>query len=113
MSARTKSLAKLQMIEFIKATKEQPDFTFRLRGNAEDAKKFVHRMRVELSRMRDAVKESGRVPKEFKVLTHIVDFDPMEGITTITLRKVEGKSVQIAEEVHEIFDDIAGGAIIQ
>lgn len=101
------------MINFIKATKEQKEFSFRLRGNEEDARKFVHRMRVELSRMRDAVKESGRVPKEFKVLTHSIDFDKMEGITTITLQKVEGKSVQIAEEVHEIFDDLAGGAIIQ
>ena len=113
MTNKTRSQPKQMMIRFIKETIKKQDFTFRLRGDESDAKRFVHRMRVELSRMRDTVKESGRVPKEFKVLLHDVVHEPMEGVTTIVLRKSEGKTVQIAEEVNEIFDDIAGGERIQ
>lgn len=109
----TRSQAKLMMIKFLRETREVDTFSFRIRGDKEDAKRFVHRMRVELSRMRDAVKESGRVPKEFKVLLEELSFDAMEGITTILLKKSEGRVVQIAEEVHEIFDDLAGGARIK
>ena len=109
MSSKTKSQAKLMMIKFIKATVNDPLFSFRLRGDEEDAKKFVHRMRVELSRMRDIVKESGRMPKEFKVLTDSIEHNPMDGITLITLRKSVGANAAIAEDLDEIFDEIAGG----
>ena len=105
----TRSQAKLMMISFLRGTRETNVFQFRIRGDKDDARKFVHRMRVELSRMRDTVKDTGKVPKEFKVLLDDVDFDAMEGITTIFLRKADGTTTVIAEEVHEIFDDIAGG----
>ena len=113
MSTKTKSQPKQMMIKFIKETVQNPEFQFRLRGNEDDAKRFVHRMRVELSRMRDVVRESGRVPKEFKVLLHEIDFDPMQGISTITLIKTEGKTIHIAEEINEIFDDLASGEMIR
>jgi hypothetical protein len=109
----TKSQAKLMMIKFLRDTRETPDFSFRIRGDLDDAKKFVHRMRVELSRMRDTVKDSGRVPKEFKVLMGELNFDFGEGITTIELKKSEGRTVEIAEDVQEIFDDLAGGERLQ
>ena len=109
----TRSQAKLMMIKFLRDTREQADFTFRIRGDREDARRFVHRMRVELSRMRDTVKDSGKVPKEFKVLCEDITFDAMEVISTITLKKAEGNVVRIAEEVNEIFDELAGGAKIQ
>lgn len=113
MPKRTKSLAKQQMIKFIQETKENPVFKLKLRGNQEDAEKFVHRMRVELSRMRDIVKQQGRVPKEFKVMTDEIFHDKVENITTVKLRKVEGKDIQIADDLDDIFDDLAGGVRIQ
>lgn len=113
MSNNTKSPAKLMIINFLRSTREETDFKFKLRGDSEDAHKFIHRMRVELSRMRDVVKNSGRVPKEFKMIVADVLFDLGTNTTIITLQKQEGKVEQIAEEVDEIFEDIAGGAIIK
>ena len=109
MTATSRSMPKKMMIKFIQKTVETPEFKFKLHGSEEDAKRFVHRMRVELSRMRDIVRDSGRVPKEFKVLLHNLEPDPLEGVTTITLLKTKGRTLQIADEVREIFDDIAEG----
>ena len=113
MAGKTTSQAKKMMIKFLEHTREQSEFSFKIKGTSEDAEKFVHRMRVELSRMRDIVKSSGRVPKEFKMLTDEIEHDTMEGITVVKLKRVEGKTIQIAEDVEKIFNDIAGGEIIQ
>lgn len=114
MAGKTKSEPKRIMIEFIRATANGNSiFKFRLRGGETEARNFVHRMRVALSRMRDIVKQSGRVPKDFKVLLHDIDFDPDTGVSTVTLRKSEGSDIHITAEVEEIFDDIAGGKPIE
>ena len=101
------------MIEFLKATRESPTFSFKLRGRTEDAKSFIHRMRVELSRMRDSVIQSGKVPKEFKVLVDDIAYDSETQVSTVTLRKAYGTNVQIADDVAEIFNEISAGNQIQ
>lgn len=113
MSNTTKSPAKLMIINFLRSTREETEFKFKLRGDREDAHKFIHRMRVELSRMRETVKDSGRVPKEFKVLVASVEFTPETNTSLVRLKKQEGKVEQIAEEIDEIFEDLAGGAILK
>lgn len=113
MSSITKSQAKLMIINFLRSTREDAEFKFRLHGDSENANKFIHRMRVELSRMRDMVKGAGRVPKEFKMIVVDVNFLAATNITIVTLQKVEGKVEAIAEEINEIFDDIAGGAFMK
>ena len=113
MSNNTKSQPKLMVINFLRSTREETEFKFKLRGDSEDARKFIHRMRVELSRMRETVKDSGRVPKEFKVLVSSVEFNNVTNTSLVTLKKQVGEVEQIAEEVDEIFEDIAGGAIIK
>lgn len=101
------------IINFLRSTRENAQFQFKLQGDTEAANKFIHRMRVELSRMRDIVKDSGRVPKEFKMIVDSVIFAPGTNTSIITLQKQEGKQEAIAEEINEIFDDIAGGAILK
>ncbi len=113
MSTNTKSQAKLMIINFLRSTREKGEFKFKLRGDTEDARKFIHRMRVELSRMRDVVKEAGRVPKEFKMIVLDVTFLVATNTSVITLEKVEGKVEAIAEEVNEIFEDLAGGTVLK
>ena len=105
----TKSPAKLMLIKFLQATRDKDQFQFRLHGTPEEAQKFIHRMRVELSRMREMVKESGRTRKEFKMMLQAITFDTKSGISISTLKKVEGKSMQIDEDVSEIFDTLAKG----
>lgn len=113
MSTNTKSQAKLMIINFLRSTREDAIFKFKLGGDTEAANKFIHRMRVELSRMRDIVKDTGRVPKEFKMIVVDVTFAIATNTSVITLQKVEGKVEAIAEEINEIFDDIAGGAVLK
>ena len=113
MAKPTTSPAKLQMIKFIESTREQPEFKFNIRGTKETAEKFIHRMRVELSRMRNTVIESGRVPKEFKVLTHEIVYNREHNLCRVTLHKSTGFKSEIANEVGDIFDDIAGGGMIE
>lgn len=116
MSNHSKSQAKQMLIKFLQETRNTSDFTFKIRGDESEAKRFIHRMRVELSRMRDRVKEAGRIPKEFKMLIIDLTFDSMDGpagVTTVVLQKHEGKNVGIAEDMDEIFDDLAGGSVIK
>ncbi len=110
---KSTSKAKQTVINFVKETREQPHFTFTVNGNEADAKVFIHRMRVELSRMRDAVKSSGRTIKEFKMKVVAIEVEEEQNISVVTLEKVEGKTNEIAEEIREIFDELDGGAMIQ
>jgi hypothetical protein len=116
--SKTTSQAKQMMINFLKGTRETSEFKFKLVGDDADAKKFVHRMRVELSRMRDTVKDSGRVPKEFKMRLVSIEIGVESAMgkaitkATVTLQKQEGKAEAIAEEMNDIFDDLAGGSVI-
>lgn len=101
------------MIKFIKQTANEPDFYFRIHGTTEDAAKFLHRMRMHLSRFREVVKNANRVPRPFKVITQSMEYDKETGITTVHLRKEQGANVKIAEEINEIFQEIAGGEKIK
>lgn len=107
--ANTKSPARQMMIEFIKATRENPVFSFKIKGNEESAKSFVHRMRVELSRMREVVIQKGETPRPFKVKMQTVEYDRKTDSTIVTLKKEQGVDVQIATDIQSIFNEISGG----
>ena len=109
----SKSEPKQKVIDFVKATKVDPDdkalslFTFAIYGSEEDAKRFVHRMRVELSRLRELVRQQNREPREFKMLASAYTYDRDVGQTTIILQRVEGKQECVDPEVAAAFDDLA------
>ena len=67
-----KSAPKLKLIEFIKTAKEGDEFEFTLSMNT-NAEKFVHRMRVELSRLRSKLIEMGKVASHFKMMLEKIE----------------------------------------
>lgn len=108
----TQSLPKQQLILFLKNSKLDTDYKFIVLMNDEakvefSADRFVHRMRVELSRMRNYVRHRrGRIPKQFKVL-----FINSENVTTgveITLKKSH-EGHEVSSEIDEILDKLDGG----
>lgn len=106
----TKSPAKRKLFEFLKHTKMGDDFVFTHEGTEDQARKFVHRMRVELARLRDVAKERNIVPKHFKMLLRgikVVD----SGSCEITLTKATSR-LDVSNEIDEVFDVIGGGARI-
>lgn len=97
--------AKLALMKFLKETNSpQPaDFVIVLENSTiKNAEKFVHRMRVELSRMRDMVRENGMIPRPFKMIC--VSIKEVDSRITITLRKQLSKTMKISEDVEEVFD---------
>lgn len=85
------SLPKRHLVNFLEATGEKPtaNYVFILkRANTQEAKDFVHRMRVELSRKKAALLDRGyRVPK-FAMLVKSYSFNPLQNATTIILSRV-------------------------
>lgn len=110
----TRSEPKQKVIDFVKSTKVVEDdnaqslFQFVLYGTEEDAKRFVHRMRVELSRLRELVRQQNREPREFKMMFLGCTYERSKNQTTVTLQRTEGSSQQLVDpEVAAIFDNLA------
>ena len=84
------SLPKRHLVNFLEATAADPkaNYIFALKKvNTQDAKDFVHRMRVELSRRKAKLLDHGyKVPK-FSMLVKSYSFNPLENKTTVTLSR--------------------------
>lgn len=108
--AQTVSPAKLKIIHFVKNSKVNEPYTFELEGTQRNAERFVHRMRVELSRLREEVKRRNLIPRPFKMLLQKIEFVPNAAINTqkITLLKVTDAN-DVSSDIDDIFDEIAGG----
>lgn len=85
------SLPKRHLVNFLEATNENPNATYSFvikKANTQDAKDFLHRMRVELSRKKAVLLDKGyKVPK-FAMLVKSYSFNPLQNTTTITLSRV-------------------------
>lgn len=103
-----KSPAKIEVIKFVKETTMEDFYTFNFRGSLDDAKRFVHRMRVELSRMRDYVKSRGMSVKHFKMI--LIEYEEIEAgkRVKITLKKTQSAR-NVDNEIDEIMPAISGG----
>jgi hypothetical protein len=109
--SQIKSPARLKVIDFIKSDKNT-EFVFVLKDfNETEARNFVHSMRVELSRLRKlALERYNRVPKPFKM--QLLKVEASNGNCTVTLMKVANLQTEVAEEIDEILDAVAGGQVI-
>lgn len=110
MAKKPLSPAKQKVVDFITNTNpgENELFVFSFRGNQEQAEKFVHQMRVELSRMRQYVREQGRSVKAWKMILEGVEVvDDLN--CKITLRRTISLSQQIANDVSDILEELDGG----
>ena len=109
----SRSEPKQKVIEFVKSTTVDTSnvaaslFEFAIHGSEEDAKRFVHRMRVELSRLRELVRQQNKTPREFKMLATKYHYDRDIGQTTIILQRSEGRLEVVDPEVAAVFDDLA------
>jgi hypothetical protein len=102
-----KSAPKKQIIDFIRTTKTGETYVFDLPGTQDDAKNYVHRMRVELARLRSVVANSGHTPKHFKLMLISID-DLPNGGTRVTLKRTESAN-DVTNLLDGIFNHIAGG----
>ncbi len=113
--SQIRSPAKIKIIEFIHYYGQgaTDPFVFEIDGNKQEAANFVHRMRVELSRLRALVRARGRAPAGFKVMQRSIkqlpSFPPR---CRIELEQTNG-GAEVAAEVNAIFDTLATGNLIQ
>lgn len=108
---KIKSPSRLQVIDFIKTCKSDEEYIFKFRGSLKQADNFVHRMRVDLSRLRTLVRGRGHVPKHFKMLIIRIIPNSDNTLQTITLKKAISKH-DVSGIIDLIFSDIAGGKVI-
>ena len=83
---KTKSLPKLALYNFVVNAEPNTDCTLEIPIPVEQADSFVHNMRVEMSRLRDKVREAGRTPSHFKIL-YISKSEIDENSCNIVLKK--------------------------
>ena len=100
-----KSAPKLKLIEFIKTTKEGEFFEFTL-AETTDAVKFVHRMRVELSRLRSKLIEMGKVASHFKMMLEKIEVK--DGKQVVTLKRTTSAN-DVTAEVSEALAGLTVG----
>ncbi len=109
-----KSASKLRLIDFIRYYGQgaTEPFNFELAGNVKNGENFVHRMRVELSRMRSILRARGVAPSSFKLmLVDIKLIQPFPPRVLVTLEKTNNV-LEASEDVKEIFSLLSDGALI-
>lgn len=118
------SLVRDTLLDFVKRTEFGGSYEIRLDATdildpkkivsadeaTDRAQNFVHRMRAELSRLRNKVRERKRVPQQFKMLLTSVVIEGEQIVVTIV--KSKGAIHEVQEDVEDAFASIAGGAII-
>ena len=100
------------LIKYIRECEMEKTFSFRYIGSKVKAEQFVHRMRVELSRLRNKVKATGRVPRPFKTIIVSITPDPKkEGSHIVVLKKTMHR-YDPSSQIDEVFEDLAGGSLL-
>lgn len=98
---------------------EDGELRFYYVGDEEQAKKYIHRMRVELSRMRNEIRKGNKIPVRFKMIVVKVELKeapeffgkgvnkvqvPGTGKTLVVLKKTMPGGNAI-KEINAIFDE--------
>lgn len=106
--------AKTELIAFLRQAPKDPalKYTFKVPlMSHDDAIKFVHRMRVELSRFRTDIQLQGKALRPFKMLIDKIEDNNTFTYITLQYKNTVGK--KILADVNEIFDVIStGGRLI-
>lgn len=100
--------AKQRLIEFLKSAKANPHtpYTFTLDMPPENARTYIHRMRVELTRLRTALRERGERIKPFKMIVEEIIQDSLEpNQTHVTLYyKTNTELSKVHRDISEVFE---------
>lgn len=121
---RKKSLVYTTLIDFVSKTAEGEAYQFTLDATdmldptkivdadeaIERAQNFVHRMRVELSRLRSKVRKQRRVPKQFKMLLTKVEI--VGDLIHVEITKSKGMISEVQEDVEQAFNVLTAGAMV-
>lgn len=104
-----RSIPKLQILRFVKECKMNQEWACIVQGSPEQARKFVHRMRVELSRLREAFRQRypTRKPKQFKMLLRRIEELP-DGKCRIVLMKSDEFVNEVDEELETALQQLGG-----
>jgi len=108
--------AKERLIDFLKKAPraEGGTYTFAVHGDKEEASAYVHRMRVELSRFRNKLRERNRQVRPFKMLLqsiepHYQNTDGAARSYKVTLQFQQSNTDHISRELSEVFDVVSTG----
>lgn len=93
------------LIEFIKTAEDNKPYPITIKGNEDLARKFIHRMRVELSRFRNELRELGRIPKQFRVITHEI-IENNNQTCTFYLIKTSNQQKTMSEELQSVMAEL-------
>lgn len=106
-------IAKQRLIEFLKSARVNPElpYTFTLDMPPPQARDYIHRMRVELARFRNALRDRGERIRPFKMLIEELIPDSLEpNRTHVTLRyQLDKGRTQMHRDISEVFDLVATG----
>ena len=95
---------KEMLIAFVKETSgTNKEFSFKISGDKHEAKKYIHRMRVELSRLRQKIINQDKKPIPFKIFKKDIFFD--NGISEIFLTRGEEKP--LSREMENLLESIS------
>lgn len=106
MPKKERSEPILKLVELLKEVAMDNEYSFEVPvGKGE---KFLHRMRVELSRFRTKAKGMGYTAKHFKILhikTELLAGEK-QGMERVTVKKTRSGN-NVSDEVHELLKEIS------
>jgi len=107
MSAKAKKPLSEPLALLNKLLKIEMNKNFDFICDAGKGQNLLHRIRVELSRLRTKAVQRGMTPKHFKIIhvsTELVKDDA--GKEKVTIRRTRSEN-NVSDEIHELFSEIA------
>ena len=106
------ALSTTKTIEFVKL-KDGDTLVFDITATEERAARFVQAMRVNLTRMRNAVRKKNRSVKPFTLSLVSIEYNHKTGISQITLLKKKSEHAELNAALSDILQNLDDGASIQ
>ena len=75
-----------------------------------EAEKYVHRMRVELSRWRGIIKQKRMTIREFKIM--LIDIRELHGNAIVTLRYQDEANQELSADIAKVFSELSNGSTL-
>jgi len=105
-------IAKHRLIDFLKNAPHSKNgiYEFRIWCLSEsEIQKYVHRMRVELSRLREELREQGKQLRFFKMVVISRAYDKEKKQATIVMRFKDSLNKDFSAALDDVFDIISQG----
>jgi len=114
MATKQYARAKQEIINFLQQAPKASNkiYTFSLACSSEKmARIFIHKMRVELSRLREEIQDQGKQCRPFKMFINKIE--PVAvNVSRISLRYHDSNCAKVVEDVNNLFDVLSTGSNI-